>query len=85
MKKIILLLLSLLIVLTSSSVFAADSNQIIDTQEKSLGISDFIGEAQKYTSNSLGNVDITSLYKDALTGNINASGITSGIFKILRK
>lgn len=85
MKKIILIAIFIILLLTPCVVFAAEKNEIIETQEKSLGISDFIGEAQKYTNDSLGNVDIASLYKDALTGNINTSGLTSGIFKILRK
>lgn len=83
MKKIILIVIFLLSVLNLGVVYAAETNEIIDDQEKTLGISGFIKQAQEYTEEVFEDVNIGNLYKDALSGNISTDGIVSGILKLL--
>lgn len=84
MKKIIVILLFIMSILSTNIVYAENTNdEIIKEQEETLGISNFIKEAKKYTSETFEDLDISSLYKDALSGKINASGIIGMILKIL--
>lgn len=83
MKKIILVIVFLLSVLNSGVIYGAETNEILEEQEETLGVSGFIKQAQKYTNEAFDEIDISTLYKNALTGNINANGITKAIFKVL--
>ncbi len=83
MKKIICIIFFIVIILNTNIVFAGETDEIINEQEKSLGISDFLKEAKKYTEESFEDVDINSLYKEALTGNTNLGGVAGGALKIL--
>lgn len=85
MKKIILLIFFLITVLNSNIVQGASTEEMVKEQEKSLGISEFIKQAENYTEEAFEDIDVNSLYKDALTGNINTEGTLKGIIKILRK
>lgn len=85
MKKIILLIFFLITVLNSNIVQASETDEILKEQEKSLGISGFIKQAEKYTEEAFEDIDVNTLYKDALTGNINTEGTLKAIIKILRK
>lgn len=85
MKKIILLIFFLITVLNSNIVQASETDEILKEQEKSLGISGFIKQAEKYTEEAFEDIDVNTLYKDALTGNINTEGTLRAIIKILRK
>lgn len=83
MKKIILVLIFLLSVMNFTIVYGTDTDEIIGSQEETLGISGFIKQAQKYTGEAFEGMDVSTLYKDALSGNISTDGIVSGVFKIL--
>ena len=83
MKKIILIVIFLMTILNFNVIYGAETNEIIDEQEETLGISGFIKQAQEYTSEAFEDMNISTLYKDALSGNISTNGIVSGILKIL--
>lgn len=83
MKKILLIIFFLITVLSSNIVHASSTEEMVKEQEKSLGIDGFIKQSQKYTEKAFEDIDVSSLYKDALTGNIEAEGALKGIIKIL--
>ena len=69
MKKIIVILLFIMSILSTNVVYAEEkstNDEIIKEQEETLGISNFIKEAKKYTSETFEDLDINSLYKEAL-------------------
>lgn len=75
MKKILVIIFLIIMVLNLNTVCASDTEAIIGEQEEALGISGFIKEAQKYTSDAFKDTDINDLYKSALTGDIKAEGL----------
>lgn len=83
MKKIIIIIFFLITILSTNNVNAIETEEVIKSQEESLGISEFINKSQKYTDEAFEDINIKDIYKGALSGNINKEGITSGIFKIL--
>jgi len=82
MKKI-LFIFSLCICI-STKIFAIDT-EILSNQEKSLGISDFISASQKYTQESLGDLELQDIFKDAITGKIENNSIFRSITNLLGK
>ncbi len=76
MKKIILLITFTFIILNTNAIYCSQTEEVIKEQEQELGIAGFIKQAQDYAKEGFEDVDIGSLYKDALTGQINAEGIT---------
>ena len=83
MKKIIIIIFCLVIFLNSNIVYATDTEEIIQEQEETLGIAEFIKEAQKYTEEAFDDMEIEELYKEALSGEINTDSIVKGILKML--
>lgn len=76
MKKIILIIIFLITALTSNITKGTENtDEIIKEQEKDLGISSFIKDSQKYTEDAFDEIDVGTLYKDALSGEIKAEGI----------
>ena len=85
MKKVIALSIFLLIIFNFKFTYATETEEIIEEQEKTYGISSFIKTAEEYTEDTFEDIKISDLYKDALTGKLNTNGITKGILKILGK
>lgn len=85
MRKIIVFTIFLLLVFNFTFIYATDTEEILKEQEKTYGISTFIKTAEEYTENTFEDLEISDLYKDALTGNLNAEGIGKSILKILGK
>ena len=82
-RKIIALII---IVLSSFNiVYATDLDEIIKTQEDSLGITDFIQESNKYTEDILPDMDIQRLFKDAIKGKVDNRVISKYFFQIFGK
>lgn len=82
MKKIIFIIAFLLAIIYSVPVLAMDTNESLKEQAEALDISGFINEASSYTKETFQDIDLNSMYKNAISGNINTEGILSGIFKI---
>lgn len=88
MKKIIVpFILVLLIITFRSRAFAIDddTNEILEKQKESFGISGFLKETQKYGGEFLENIDISEMLSDALTGEINNNQIYKKIVSIFGK
>lgn len=70
MKKIILFL-SILILFIPNIVYASEETlseeEIMQSQQESLGINSFIEEAGKYTENVYEDIDIGELFSSAIT------------------
>ena len=69
-----------------NTVFAIDSdatNTILESQKDSLGISDFINEAEVYTNDSFYNISLSNVLNEALTGKIEKKEIISSINRML--
>lgn len=82
-RKIIVLVI---IVLSSFNiVYATDLDEIIKTQEDSLGITDFIQESNKYTEDILPDMDMQRLFKDAIKGKVDNRVISKYFFQIFGK
>ena len=75
MKKLIFIISFWLAIQYTIPIFRSNTNETIKTQEEQLGISEFIKEAESYTKGSFEDIDLKSIYKNAIKGNISAEGI----------
>jgi len=80
MKKI-LIILFLIIIFVSNISYAEDS--ILEEQKKTIGISDFIKEANKYSNDSFG--DMNEILNQAIKGDIDNTNIMNKIFSKMLK
>lgn len=80
MKKIIIILIFAFSVFSTSVVYGTETEGIIEEQEEALGISGFIKQAQKYTSESFDDMNVGNLYKEAISGDIKAEGLVRKYF-----
>jgi len=80
MKKI-LIILFVLIISVSNISYAEDS--ILEEQKKTIGISDFIKEANKYSNDSFG--DMNEILNQAIKGDIDNTNIMNKIFSKMLK
>ncbi len=90
MKKIVFILTFFLTICYSITSYGTetnsiDTNGIIEKQEKSLGITEFIKESKEYVGESFSDVDLNTLYKDAISGNINIQGVLGKVIKLTGK
>ena len=80
MKKILILFL-LIFLLNNNLIYATE--EILNSQQEALGISDFISTSKKYTEDSLSNLDIQDIFKSAITGRIGNTNLFNNILNIL--
>lgn len=85
MKKVIFIISFLLAIGYFGKVYAFETNEILKEQEETFGISEFIKESEKYTEDTFEDIELGSLYKNALTGKINGSLIVKAILNIAGK
>ena len=86
MKKIIIVLIILLVcipnVVHATNETVSEEN-IIESQQETLGINSFIDEADKYTKNIYKDIDMGELFSSAITGNIDNETIIKSILNNL--
>ena len=75
-KKIIIILIIIMLYFMPNRVLATqnstdEKDEIISSQEKALGIGDFISEADKYT----GNIDISQIFEETVLGKLDNTKI----------
>lgn len=80
MKKVIIIFCTLISL--CNLAYASDEG-ILESQQESLGISDFISTSKKYTNETLGNIDIQNIFKEAITGRIGNTNLFNNILNIL--
>ena len=71
------------IVLFGQTSYGANTNEILNNQKESFGISDFIKEVDKYKGEFFENTDIEEMLTDAISGKIDNSKIYNKILNIL--
>ena len=59
--------------------------EFINSQKATLGISDFLQNAQSYTQENFPNLDIDNLFTSAITGSISTNFWTTTILDLARK
>ena len=86
MKNKILVLVVLLLMLFTNISNASDElsqEEIMESQQESLHIDDFIEEAGKYTQDIYSDIDMSELFSSAITGTIDNETIFRSILNIL--
>ena len=83
-KRLIFSLVILIIIIpkTVFSIETINTDSILEEQFNSFGIKDFLKETQKYSPDLMKELDIKSIFKEALTGKINNKNILTKILKI---
>ena len=98
MKKFFISIILFLILLTNlsfakeellenddSSLIKQTTEQIMETTQKTLGISDFLKEADKYTQNIYGNINLSDIFSNIIKGKYKTNFIKSTIFTLFGK
>ena len=85
MKKIFFILLFIVCILTNN--IYAESNEIsndeiLNSQQKELGISDFVNLSKKYTQDSLEGINISDIFNGAITGRIGNINLLNNVLNI---
>ena len=91
MKKcqIILIIITLLTICSHTTFTKAyedkkeETNTIFENQKSSFGINSFIENAQKYTGEFFENMDIDSIFQNAIQGKVDNSSIYKRIWQLL--
>lgn len=68
-----------------SSLIKQTTEQIMETTQKTLGISDFLKEADKYTQNIYGNINLSDIFSNIIKGKYKTNFIKSTIFTLFGK
>lgn len=84
MKKKILFLFFVLMVFINNFTYA-ENDEIMEGQKESFGISSFIKEAEKYSSDFFENTDISDMLNSAIVGQIDNNTIFHRILNLLGK
>ncbi len=90
MKKLLVFFSILIAIFFYSNVVQADSTEtsnddILSSQEKELGISDFIKSSKEYTKENLDGIDIGDIFKSAITGQVGNINLFNNILNLFGK
>lgn len=69
----------------SSKIENEDTSAILEEQKNSFGINSFIQNAKKYTGEFFENIDIDSIFQNAIQGKVDNSNIYKRILNLLGK
>lgn len=84
MKKTIIVLIFFILVPTYNyAENMADLETIIKQQESTFGINDFLKQCEKYAPDFINDLNVSNMFQDAVTGNIDNKGIFKSIFSKL--
>lgn len=75
-------LIIFVIIITTNLVQAEEIDNIMKTQEDSLGITDFIQESNSYTSDVFNDMDLNEIFNSAISGNVDNKKIVKNVCKI---
>ena len=75
-------LIIFVIIITTNLVQAEEIDNIMKTQEDSLGITDFIQESNSYTSDDFNDMDLNEIFNSAISGNVDNKKIVKNVCKI---
>lgn len=80
MKKICIVLFLICMMISNCSY--AKTDETIEEQKETFGISDFIKESQKYKGDFLEDIDISELMNNAIQGNVDNNVLTKKVIKL---
>ena len=80
MKKIIVIFC--ILISLGNFIYATDLS-ILESQQKTLGISDFIDASKQYTQETFEDIDLQNIFEDAITGRIGNTNLLNSFLNIL--
>ncbi len=83
MKRIILIFI--LVLMIPNYAFAETQDEIMSSTQEKFNISGFLKEAQKYTNESFGEIDLSSMLGQAIQGKVDNNKLYKIIIKLLGK
>ena len=88
MRKVLVysFIIFIILIIIPKKVFSVDnliSDSVLEEQLNSFGIRDFLKETQKYAPDFIKELDIKTLFNEALTGKINNRNILAKILKMM--
>ena len=84
MKKIIILMcLIILVTVNISYAEEVDTQEVIESQKESFGISDFLTESEKYSGDFFEDIDIKETLDNAISGNVNNNNILKKVISLV--
>jgi len=83
MRRKIVIFFILFFLLIGHVSYAQSQEDILESQQKSLNISEFTKEAEKYSKEVFPDIDVGELLNSAISGKIDNEKILNGIFKLL--
>ena len=84
-RFIILASIFLIIVLNAKPTYCEDSEEILENQQESFGISSFIEKSKKYSNDIFENIDISKIFNSAIKGDVDNKFLYKQITKIIGK
>ncbi len=82
MKKILILILFFMLL---PNVNLAIDAEILESQTRALGISDFISTSKEYMGEAFGDISLQDVFSDAITGKIETKNIFKKLFNSIGK
>lgn len=83
MKKCKIFLAIIIIYFLCCQIVQADEiNEVMKNQEDSTGVTDFIEESSKYTTNVFEDIDLNEILKSAISGKVDNKKLIKNIWKI---
>lgn len=83
MKKYkILFVIIFIFYIVTKIVQAEESNDIMKSQQESVGVNDFIKSSSKYTTDVFSDIDLNEILNSAISGNVDNKKLVKGIWKI---
>ena len=80
MRKIIIIFC---ILISLCNVIYGTDLSILESQQKSLGISEFIDASKKYTQDTFEDIDLQNIFEDAITGRIGNTNLFNSFLNII--
>ena len=80
MKKICIVLFLICMMISNCSY--AKTDETIEEQKETFGISDFIKESQKYKGDFLEDIDMSELMNNAIQGNVDNNVLIKKVIKL---
>ena len=84
-RFIILASIFLIIVLNAKPAYCTDSEEILENQQESFGISSFIEKSKQYSNDIFENIDISKIFNSAIKGDVDNKFLYKQITKIIGK
>ena len=90
MKRLLVFFIIVIALFSYLNVVQAESTEtsnddILNSQQKELGISDFIKSSKEYTKENLDGIDISNVFKSAITGQVGNINLLNNILNIFGK